>query len=346
VNRPTISRGALVAAVLVLVLALALPIAGQTPPARAAQPIEPVEAILDAFRTHSVVALGEAHGNEQGHAFRLRLLRDPRFAATIDDIVVEFGNARYQQLMDRFVNGEEVGDDALRRVWRDTTQISGVWDRPIYEDFLRAVRAVNAALPHERRLRVLLGDLPVDWDAARRSPPKPGEKRLFGQPVPDDAPPGLLDRDRHAAELVQRETLAKQRRALIVFGGAHLTRRPTSIVGLLETGAGVRVFSITNATGNSYETLVALQPDASSWPVPSLVLVAETALAQRAFADFDAVLYLGPPSTMTTSRLPQSLCADVSYIAMRRERMALSGLPPTQADILLSRDCPQSPRSR
>ena len=55
--------------------------------------------------------------------------------------------------------------------------------RPIYEDFVRAVRAVNASVPRERQLRVLLGDLPVDWDAARRNPPKPGERRLFGQPV-------------------------------------------------------------------------------------------------------------------------------------------------------------------
>ena len=60
---------------------------------------------------------------------------------------MEFGNPRYQELMDRFVKAEQVGDQALRRVWQDTTQISGVWDRPIYEDFFRAVRAVNATLP-------------------------------------------------------------------------------------------------------------------------------------------------------------------------------------------------------
>ena len=41
----------------------------------------PVNAILDAFRSHRVVALGEgSHGNEQGHAFRMSLIRDPRFA--------------------------------------------------------------------------------------------------------------------------------------------------------------------------------------------------------------------------------------------------------------------------
>ena len=338
---PPVVRGAVVA--VALVVAMTFPTAKQSPPARAAQPIEPIGAIIDAFRSHSVVALGEDHGNEQGHAFRIRLLRDPRFTATVNDIVVEFGNPRYQELMDRFVKGEQIGDQALRRVWQDTTQISGVWDRPIYEDFFRAVRAVNATLPRERQLRVLLGDLPVDWDAARRSPPKPGEKRLFGQPVRDDAPAGAMDRDRHAAEVIQRETLAKQRRALLIFGDMHVTRRPTSIVGRLESDAGVRVFNIRNATRRSYESLLALQPDASSWPVPSLAIVAGTVLTQRDFGDVDAVLYLGPTSAMTTSRLSRSLCEDASYIAMRRERMALSGLPPAQADDLLSRDCPTVP---
>jgi hypothetical protein len=286
--------------------------------------------------------LGEDHGNEQGHAFRMRLLGDPRFATTVNDILVEFGNARYQELMDRFIRGEEVGHQALRRVWQDTTAISGVWDRPIYEEFFRAVRAVNTALPREHRLRVLLGDLPVDWDAARRSPPRPGEKRLYGLPVRDDAQEPSMDRDRHAAEVIERETLAQQRRALIIFGDMHVTRRPASIVGHLES-YGARVFTIRNATRGSYGSLLALQPDASSWPVPSLAIVSGTVLTQHEFGSVDAVLYLGPASTMTTSRLPKSRCDDASYIAMRRERMALSGLSSAQAEDLLSRDCSAIP---
>lgn len=214
-----------------------------------------------------------------------------------------------------------------------------MWDRPIYEEFFRAVRAVNAALPREQQLRVLLGDLPVDWDAARRMPPRPGEKRLYGQPVRDEAQERSMDRDRHAAEVIQRETLGKGRRVLIIFGDMHLTRRPASIVGRLEGDVGARVFTIRNATRRSYDGLLALQPAVTSWPVPSLAIVTETVLKQE-FGDVDAVLYLGPGSTMTTSRLPKSLCEDIGYVAMRRERMALSGVPAALAEDLLSRDCP------
>ena len=50
------------------------------------------------------------------------MVRDPRITTVVNDIVVEFGNARYQDVMDRFVRGEEVPPEALRRVWEDTTQ--------------------------------------------------------------------------------------------------------------------------------------------------------------------------------------------------------------------------------
>jgi hypothetical protein len=305
-----------------------------------ARPVEPIEAIVGAFRTHSLVAIGEDHGNEQEHAFLRTLVRDPRFAATVNDIVVEFGNSRYQDLIDRFMRGEQVGNDVLRRVWQDTTGITGVWDRPIYEEFYRAVRAVNAGLPREKQLRVVLGDLPLDWDTAQRTPLTPGQRRLYGQPVPDNAPDGFMDRDRHTAEVVRREVIARQRRALVIYGDMHLTRRATSLVGRLESDPSVRVFTIKTATRRAYDTLTALQPGAASWPVPSFALTAGTPLAQQDFSDFDAMLYLGPTSAMTYSRYPQSLCDDANYIAMRRQRMSLAGVPPAEMDRLLSRDCP------
>src|SRR3954452_8766589 len=80
----------------------------QDAPLEAAVPEEPITAIVEAFRKYPIVALGDNHGSAQAHAFRLSLVRDPRFAAVVNDIVVEFGNARYQSLMDRFIRGEDV----------------------------------------------------------------------------------------------------------------------------------------------------------------------------------------------------------------------------------------------
>ena len=62
------------------------------PPPQPAMPIDAVDGVIEACRAHALVALGEgAHGNEQGDAFRRRLVRDPRFAQVVDDVVVEFG---------------------------------------------------------------------------------------------------------------------------------------------------------------------------------------------------------------------------------------------------------------
>ena len=127
------------------ILGLAVLLAAGLPAAD--PPAVGVDAVLDALRGHPVVALGDNHGNEQVHALRLALIRDPRFQALVNDIVVEFGTARYQDVMDRFVRGEEVPYPALRRVWQDTTQPEYEWDLPIYEEFFRAVRKVNESAP-------------------------------------------------------------------------------------------------------------------------------------------------------------------------------------------------------
>jgi hypothetical protein len=340
--------------------------------ARPSVPIDPIAGILDAFRTHDIVALGEgAHGNEQGAAFRLALVRDPRFAAAVNDIVVESGNARYQEVMDRFVRGEEVPAEVLRQVWQNTTQPHTLWDVPIYEEFFRAVRAVNARLPRERQVRVLLGDPPIDWAALQTGD---DYQKWVGSP--------LGDRDRHPAEVIQREVLAKKRRALVVYGDLHFNRRAirpkpgapdrsNTLADLLEQ-AGAKVFTIHTETFRV--DLKTLQPDVASWPKPSLALLQGTVLGKADFTayypakdllgadgkplhprpmeqQFDAVLYLAPPSEITMSRLAPALCADPEYRKMRLGRLTLVGMkgaidqfhkqcgtaPPGQAGPLASR---------
>ena len=303
-----------------------------TPPP--AVPIEPIGAILAAFDDHQVVALDEGtHGSVEGHAFRLALVRDPRLATRVQDIVVEFGNARYQESMDRFVRGDYVPAQTLRQVWQNTTNATPVWDVPIYEDFFRAVRTVNATLPRAQQLRVLLGDPPIDWARVHSS---------------EDHFRWLADRDSFPADLIQREVLGQQRRALVIYGALHLMRHglAETLVSRLETAASTDPFTIFTSTST---TLRELQTDVTSWPMPSLALVRDTTLGATQFSmlyptfefnrrdgqtlgrplrldeQFDAVLTLGQHMTMAT--LPEALCADTNYREMRRRRMALTGQP-------------------
>jgi len=190
---------------------------------------------IDAFGSHQLVALADPHGNEQVHAFRLSLIRDPRFAAVVNDIVVGFGSARYQERMDRFVRGESVSDDSLREIWQNTTVPNYGWDRPIYEEFFRAVRAVNTSRPKSQQLRVLLGDPPIDWDTVHST---------------DALMKWNSERDTNPARLVEREVLGKGRRALIIYGGGHFFRfNAETLVSLIEKANRTHVTHARSARG-------------------------------------------------------------------------------------------------
>lgn len=350
----SVSESVFVSALLMVVTGLA-----QVPAPQPAIPLEPISAILEAFKTHQIVLLGEPHAIEQAHAFRVALIRDPRFSRIVNDIVVECGNARFQDVMDRFIRGDAIPESSVQPAWRNTVGSPGTTcDLPIYADFIRAVRAVNAQLPKERQLRVLLGDPPIDWDNVHSF---------------ENALKWAEARDSHIADVARREVLAKRRRALMIFGDGHLLRRnprtnyatePDDLSGpfaaILEKIPGVRLFTISSLA--VYKDLTTIQADVDSWRAPSLVLLRGTTLGAEDFMEywapaggggtrwlrragkrteipkdewrtlrmedqFDALLYLGPPSSMTRSRLSPALCADSAYMEMRLSRMSLVKQP-------------------
>jgi hypothetical protein len=341
-------------AMLLTVILLSASTAAQEP--APAVPLEPVAAILDAFQSHNVVALGEPHMIEQGHALRMALVKDPRFPRVVNDIVWECGSARYQGVMDRYLGGEAVTDAELRETWRNTVgSINIVCDLPIYEAFIREVKAVNDRLPAAQKIRVLLGDPPVDWSAIKNV---------------QDLMPWAEQRDTHAADLINREVLAKGRRALLIFGNGHHARKSIRsnyerddlgpLVDRLGDNPAARIFNIYSEISTD---LAKIQPDIASWSPPKFVRLKGTTLgatdfevyatagngsrpnrwaqregkridipkdqwrARRMDEQFDALIYLGPRSAMTRSRLAPETCADTAYINTRLARMAMVGVP-------------------
>lgn len=131
-------------------------------PVAAAVPVEPIAAITEAFRTHEIVTLTDPHGNVQMQEFILSLIRDPRFPEAANDIVIETASARYQDAIDRFVRGDDVPIAVLRKAWEEHTVANSIGRQA--EEFIRAVRDVNGRLSDARKLRVIAGDPPIDWD--------------------------------------------------------------------------------------------------------------------------------------------------------------------------------------
>ena len=135
--------------------------AAQTAP-RALIPVDAVQGIVAAFQQHPVVIIGEAHWLRQAGDFYVRLVRDPAFQEIVQDIVVEFASRNNQPLLDRYIDGEDVPLEDVRRIWRDTTGVAS-WESPIYAEWLAAIREVNKKLPPPHRLRVVAGDTAIDW---------------------------------------------------------------------------------------------------------------------------------------------------------------------------------------
>jgi len=319
-------------ALLLVLMTLGPRVTGQTSPAPIpAVPLEAKAAIFDAFRLHQLVALGDAHGNQQGEAFRLALVGDARFPHIVNDILVESGNSRYQELVDQFVRGENVAQEALHRVWLDTTQQQVASSE--MPALFTAVRKINAALPPDRRIRILLGEPPIDWERIRTVDDL---KKWEAEP--------MANRDRFGLDLIHKEVLAKNRRVLALYGAGHFFRKviSESLVTLFEDGQ-TRAFTIwTNAAAE----MATMQADIATWPVPSLAHVRGTILGQINIAEyfgpsgkdippqwrapmqdqFDAVLYLGPLSQISFAGPRPWRCSDPA-MAERLRRLNLQRPP-------------------
>ena len=195
-------------------------------PARASAahglPVPAARYIVEAFARYPLVAFSEPrHGAGGTKEFLASLIREPGFAGTVQDVVVECGNARYQDVVDRYMAGEPVARDQLKRAWEETTIASGMWLAPMYEAVLADVRAVNLTRPPSQRVRVLLGVPAIHWSVVRG-------------PADED----MNDwRDAHFAWVVEQQVLKEEAQ------GAHLDRRrahqspgrvPESLIHLLD----------------------------------------------------------------------------------------------------------------
>ena len=328
----------------------AVPVRSQTAAAQPLLPVDPVTGIVDAFRDHDIVALPDAHGNAESHAFRLALIRDPRFAASVDDIVIELGNSRHQQVADRYVRGEKVSTGDLRKIWQDTTVTTAANNYVMIRELLDAVRAVNASRKSSRWLRVLLADPPIDW---KRVSDESGYRKYFAF------------RQSHPAAVVVTEVLAKRRKALLLYGALHLQRRNIQAnydmaawevqtpVSLIQRATPARIFVIWEA---GVETL---GETARHWTWPRLATVAGTTLGSADFATLlplrlaeqrgtfvggkfvaiapgefrrvaaaeqvDAVLFLGPRTPDRPSHeVPRELCRQPGWLTEQLRRMEIT----------------------
>jgi hypothetical protein len=213
-----------------------------------------------------------------------------------------------------------------------------------FEELFPLVRAINQKAAPGKRLRVLAGDPPIDWDQVKSA-----------QDISKFA-----DRDATIASVMENEVLSKHHRALMLFGIFHLMHGAGVGAGNAVTIYEKDYPNVTFVIGDlgSFDTnLPALSSSSfAGWPVPSIAPAKGTWLGalglshfypptvwtdkdcnvynefpkneQKPMADLvDAFLYLGPQDLRLTEPMPADIALDVDYMTELLRRETLAGMP-------------------
>ncbi len=291
-------------------------------------PVDAIDAVVEATDQYPLVAIGEFHLMQEWHDFMAELLRRRDFTDNVDDLVVEFGNALYQDVADRFIlDLEAVPFPELSQMWRNTLGGGVLWDAPVYEQFFRTVRSVNEALPRDERVRVLLGDPDIDYSQVQSAVDSAELDREH-------------ERDAFYANVVEREVIAQGRRGVLISGADHLRRGVHSNIGpqpnvatLLAREHAAELF-IFYPLPYLHDERVADRVEAALevWPRPSAALLDDTWLGAQELQfralepdstfgeQVDAVIWFGPRDVLTASRPDPAIYEDGDYASELRRR--------------------------
>jgi hypothetical protein len=307
-----------------------------------------MDGIFAAFQTHPLVGIGEHHRIQQELDFYSALVRDPRFAREVGNVVVEFGGAVHQDIIDRYVDGQYVPYTELRKVWTDTVGWIAAVPSIGYANFFATVREVNLALPPLQRIHVWLGDPVIHWDKIKTH----AEWQALEH-----------QRDTYPVTLIEREILTPGKKALVIYDAGHYVPPLPGSAGEKMREAGWDTDSWADTIrqrhpGALYVALFyngtpdktcsrAVESGMTDWPVPALATPlkdsdvaarlrtcnqprknldgqflssfteAEKQQAAAFYADTasygDALLYLGPSATLTYSPFMPDRYLDPDY---------------------------------
>lgn len=178
-------------------------------------PADAIQFISKAFQDYPILCLGEgAHASQASHRFFKEMLLSNEIQNSVDVIIVEFANAEYQSVLDDYIFGKDISYDELSVVWRNTSLGANTpWENPVYFELLKLIREVNLSRPLDKKIRVLGGDPPTDWGSVEEN--------------------GVLisRRNSYPSKLAVDQAFVKNKRVLILFGGAHLPKLQNNIKG-------------------------------------------------------------------------------------------------------------------
>jgi hypothetical protein len=244
--------------------------------------------------------IGEIHSNQQEYDWYRSLVATPEFADRVDDIVLEMGNSLYQTSVDQYVSGEDIPLQQIQKAGRNTVGFVGPQSPPV-AGLYQTVRETNMKRPGKHQMRILCGDPYIDWDKVQDE---------------QDVIPYARHRDDWYAQVVKKEVLAKNHRALLIMGAMDFLRnspdgpRPSIEPKLRRAGAKTHLIMLgTNTPGERDHvdhrfdswTAAVIAP-ASGWigepPAQSLIEGGGPPTKPNLRDAADAILYLGPRESL------------------------------------------------
>src|SRR5215469_4388409 len=139
-----------------------------------------------------------------------------------------------------------------------------------FEQLFPLVRAINQKLPTTKRLRVLAGDPPIDWDKVK----------TFEEAMK------FVDREASIASVMEKEVLSKHRKALMLFGAFHLMHGiDDSAVSAYEKDYPNLTFVISDLRVYDTDRPIASISPFALWPNPSIALTKGTWLGALLLRD-------------------------------------------------------------
>lgn len=167
------------------------------------------KAILNAFDKHDLVAIGDYHWNEAFLLYVTNLIKSESFAEKVQHIIVEFGNAKHQSVLNRYLEGEDIAKSEIELVWRDSLYFTA-WMPEVYKNFFAEIRLKNTKLSENKKIKVTLAEPSFDWysDTVSEQWQQAAKTKVDG------------------FYSVAEQAIKSGNKSLMIFGAFHLLRVP------------------------------------------------------------------------------------------------------------------------
>ena len=307
----------------------------QTTEALYGQPLKPaMAAVLDKLDDHQIVAIGDAHFYSEVMSFITDLVTQPEFSQQVRHIIVEFGNAQHQALLDNYLMGGDVSEQEIKQVWQDALYFTA-WTPKVYADFFKRIRAYNSQQDSKHQIRVTLAEAAFDWQQLYT--------RQAWQKLAENKVSSYVNRI--------RSRLAKDEKAVMVFGALHTLSLSEHIARKLPVDRRPLISQLEVYGYDVYAIWPLIQPtlmaelSSQGALTPGFIDMKESVVGKRVFVEdfakakgalqalqalkarteelFDGLLYLGDIKANYT--LHENVLEDQTFIDKGTQRVRMIG---------------------